>query len=256
MKSHVLSALCVLFFYAGAGQAQDNKAATPPVTPTTSEGQSANLAVSVTPKAAPAAKSEVKKVKPEEIKPDDNRRYKRVYADIEIQHGDKDLGKIRIKLFNKDAPETVNNFVGLAEGTIQFTETNSKKGNVGDKVRRPYFDGLTFHRIVPGFVIQGGCPLGNGRGGPGYQFKDEFAAHLRHSKEGMVSMANAGPNTNGSQFFITLKETPFLDKKHAVFGEVIDGMSVVKEIAKVNVDMDDRPKVPVTMKKVTIVKEK
>src|SRR5439155_24409171 len=115
------------------------------------------------------------------------------------------MGTIVLKLYEKEAPKTVANFVGLVQGTKQWTDPKS-----GKKVKKPFYNGLTFHRVIPGFMIQGGDPLGNGTGGPGYEFADEFNKSLRHDKPGRLSMANAGPNTNGSQFFITVAETPWL----------------------------------------------
>ncbi|HSP92603.1 MAG TPA: peptidylprolyl isomerase, partial [Vicinamibacterales bacterium] len=131
------------------------------------------------------------------------------------------LGNFTVKLADQDAPKTVANFVGLAEGTKEWTDPKS-----GQKVKKPYYEGLIFHRVIKGFMIQGGDPLGVGTGGPGYRFEDEFSPKQRHSKEGILSMANAGPNTNGGQFFITLGPTPHLDNKHSVFGAVVEGMDV------------------------------
>jgi peptidyl-prolyl cis-trans isomerase A (cyclophilin A) len=157
-------------------------------------------------------------------------------------------GNFTVRLFDEDVPNTVANFVGLAEGTKEFTEPQS-----GQKTKRPFFDGLTFHRVIDGFMIQGGDPLGTGTGGPGYKFADEFSPKLRHSKAGLLSMANAGPNTNGSQFFITLVPTPWLDNKHSIFGEVVEGMDVVQKIGKTATSKPhDRPVKPITIQKVTI----
>jgi peptidyl-prolyl cis-trans isomerase A (cyclophilin A) len=152
------------------------------------------------------------------------------------------MGNFTVRLFDADAPKTVANFVGLAEGTKEWTDPKT-----GQKVKRPYYSGLVFHRIIDGFMIQGGDPLGQGTGGPGYKFEDEFSPKLRHSKEGILSMANAGPNTNGGQFFITLGPTPHLDNRHSVFGEVVEGMDVVRKIGKVPVGANDKPVTPVTM---------
>ena len=142
------------------------------------------------------------------------------YAIFETSQGD-----IVIRLLEKEAPKTVENFVGLAEGTKEFT--NEKTGK---KEKRNFYDGLIFHRVIPQFMIQGGCPEGTGRGGPGYKFADEFHPSLKHSKAGKLSMANAGPGTNGSQFFITHIATDWLDGKHTVFGQVKTGQDVVNKI--------------------------
>lgn len=156
-------------------------------------------------------------------------------------------GNIVARLFEKEAPETVANFVALAEGTKEFT--NEKTGK---KEKRPFYDGLIFHRVIPQFMIQGGCPHGSGTGGPGYKFADEFHPSLKHSKAGFLSMANAGPNTNGSQFFITVAATPWLDNRHTIFGEVMEGQDVANKISSVPRDSSDRPRTPVTIQKLRI----
>ena len=156
-------------------------------------------------------------------------------------------GDFKARLFDDKAPKTVANFVGLAEGTKEFTDPKSRV-----KVTRPFYNGLIFHRVIDGFMIQGGCPLGTGTGGPGYQFADEFGPGLRHDREGLLSMANAGPNTNGSQFFITLAPTGWLDNKHAVFGEVIEGLDVVRRIGKTKTVASDRPARDIVVNSVSI----
>jgi len=164
-----------------------------------------------------------------------------------LAHFETSQGNFTVELFESKTPKTVANFVGLAEGTKEWTHPKT-----GAKSKTPYYDGIIFHRIIKGFVIQGGDPLGQGYGGPGYQFEDEFHPDLRHDRVGILSMANAGPNTNGSQFFITLGPTPHLDRRHSVFGAVVKGLDVVEAIGKVKTDGNDRPVTPVTMNKVTI----
>jgi len=156
-------------------------------------------------------------------------------------------GNIVIKLLEKEAPKTVENFVGLAEGTKEFT--NEKTGK---KEKRPFYDGLVFHRVIPDFMIQGGCPQGSGMGGPGYKFGDEFHPSLKHAKAGKLSMANSGPNTNGSQFFITVAATPWLDNRHTIFGEVVEGQDVANKISTLPRDRNDRPNTAVTINHVKI----
>lgn len=137
-----------------------------------------------------------------------------VYAEIKTNRG-----TIICQLAYEKAPVTVGNFVGLVEGTLPHKRGEGK-----------FYDGLTFHRVVPKFVIQGGCPIGNGTGDPGYKFPDEFHSDLRHDSAGVLSMANSGPHSNGSQFFITLSPTPHLDDRHSVFGKVVEGMDVVRSV--------------------------
>lgn len=156
-------------------------------------------------------------------------------------------GEVEIRLFEDRAPKTVANFVGLATGQREYQDPETNAKTTG-----PYFDGIIFHRVIPGFMIQGGDPTGTGRGGPGYRFADEFHPELRHDAEGKLSMANAGPNTNGSQFFITLGPTPHLDGRHAVFGEVVSGMDVAQAIAAVDTNRQDRPFEDVVIERVEV----
>ena len=166
-------------------------------------------------------------------------------AILHTNHGD-----IKIQLFDDQAPKTVANFVGLANGTKEYLDPRTGKKTTGH-----FYDGLTFHRVIDGFMIQGGDPLGNGRGGPGYQFGDEFHPELSFDRPYLLAMANAGPGTNGSQFFITVGKAPHLNRRHTIFGEVADPTSraVVDEIARVPTDRNDRPLDPVVINTVEIV---
>jgi peptidyl-prolyl cis-trans isomerase A (cyclophilin A) len=156
-------------------------------------------------------------------------------------------GPIRVRLFPDTAPKTVENFIGLATGSKPW-----RNPATGAQAEGPLYEGTVFHRVIPNFMIQGGDPLGNGRGGPGYQFEDEVDGPHRFDRPGYLAMANAGPNTNGSQFFITQVPTPWLDGKHTIFGEVVEGMEVVDAIAAVDRDPTDRPVEELRLERVTI----
>jgi peptidyl-prolyl cis-trans isomerase A (cyclophilin A) len=174
-------------------------------------------------------------------------RFTKMFAKFETT-----MGTFKIRLFNNQVPKTVDNFVGLAEGTKDWTDPKTK----AVQKHKPFYDGLIFHRVIKDFMIQGGDPVGTGMGGPGYQFNDEFLPELKHTKAGILSMANAGPNTNGSQFFITLAPTPHLDGRHTVFGEVVEGLDVVMAIGSTPTNRQtDRPKADVVIKKLTIIRE-
>ena len=156
-------------------------------------------------------------------------------------------GTIVVRLFPDQAPKTVRNFVELAEGTRDWTDPRTGKPS-----RESLYNGTIFHRVIPDFMIQGGDPLGTGTGGPGYQFGDEIHPDLAFSRPYLLAMANAGPGTNGSQFFITVAATPWLDNKHTIFGEVVEGQDVADKISNAPRDASDRPKTPITLKKVRI----
>lgn len=181
-------------------------------------------------------------------------RVEAVRADLGLKPGEKlyatfktSMGDLVTELYVDQAPLTVQNFVQLAEGKKEWTDPVTR-----EKTTRPLYDGTKFHRVIPDFMIQGGDPLGTGIGGPGYRFGDEFHPELKHDRPGRLSMANAGPNTNGSQFFITEGPTPHLDRRHSIFGQVIDGQDLVAKIARVPKASGDRPKDDVVLKRLLI----
>jgi peptidyl-prolyl cis-trans isomerase A (cyclophilin A) len=156
-------------------------------------------------------------------------------------------GTVQVRLLPDHAPKTVRNFVELAEGTREWTDPKTRK-----QTAERLYDGTIFHRVIPGFMIQGGDPLGTGTGGPGYRFADEFHPDLRFDRPYLLAMANAGPGTNGSQFFITVAPTPHLNGRHTIFGEVIEGSDVVDRISQVKTGRNDRPAQDVVLESVTI----
>ncbi len=159
-------------------------------------------------------------------------------------------GKITVQLFEKKSPKTVANFVGLADGSKEWTDPKSNK-----KQKKPFYNGIIFHRVIPGFMIQTGDPMGTGIGGPGYQFEDEFS-DLKFDRPGRLAMANSGPNTNGSQFFITEGATTHLNNKHTIFGQVYEGQDIVQKIARVPRDRRDRPETTVVIETLEILRVK
>jgi peptidyl-prolyl cis-trans isomerase A (cyclophilin A) len=166
-----------------------------------------------------------------------------LYATLHTNHGD-----IEVRLFPDHAPKTVQNFIGLADGSREWTDPRTRERRTGTAL----YSGTVFHRVIPGFMIQGGDPLGSGRGGPGYQFKDEIHPELAFTRPYLLAMANAGPGTNGSQFFITVAPTPWLTGKHTIFGEVTRGSEVVDAIVTVPTGGQDRPKQDVVVDEVVV----
>jgi peptidyl-prolyl cis-trans isomerase A (cyclophilin A) len=165
---------------------------------------------------------------------------------------DTSMGRITCQFFERQAPKTVANFIALAEGTKDWIDPNTNK----KQHNKPLYDGTVFHRVIPDFMIQGGDPAGTGMGNPGYEFEDEFNPDLKFDQPGRLAMANSGPNTNGSQFFITEVNTEFLNGKHTIFGQCTEpSLLVVGTIARVQRDAQDKPATPVVLKKVTIVRE-
>jgi len=173
------------------------------------------------------------------------------YAVISVSQNGKKFQDIVLKLYPDKSPVAVENFTGLAEGIKEFRDPET-----GNKKKEKFYDGLTIHRVIANFMIQGGDPIGNGRGGPGYRFRDEISKDLVFDRPGILAMANAGPDTNGSQFFITVAPAGWLDGKYTIFGEVVSGMETVNSISRLPTDSSDRPRTPVVMEKVKIVKEK
>ncbi len=200
--------------------------------------------------AAPAILAQGKKV---EQKAEQKSKLKAgVYAHFETS-----MGAFTCELYERQAPVTVANFIGLADGTKEYKDPRTGRPTKG----KPWYDNTTFHRIVDGFMIQGGDPTGTGTGEPGYKFQNETSPELKHDREGRLSMANSGPNTNGAQFFITLAPKDYLDGGYTIFGQVVEGMDVVKKIGKVPVEAGpggerSKPLTPVTLKKVTIERVK
>ncbi len=216
-------------------------AQTPSPAPTATEKQPEEKLT--TPAAEPTAAATPDKDSKEKNKKPAKKGYKNMFALF-----DTTMGKIKVRLFYDKAPETVNNFTDLAEGKKEWKDPSS-----GNKKKSHFYDGLTFHRVIPKFMIQGGDPAGNGTGGPGYMFKDEIFPDLHFDKPGILAMANAGRDTNGSQFFITVAPTSWLDGKHTIFGEVTEGMDVVKKISEAPRDqMNDSPLKAIKINKVTI----
>jgi peptidyl-prolyl cis-trans isomerase A (cyclophilin A) len=160
---------------------------------------------------------------------------------------DTNAGRIVVRLFPDHAPKTVRNFVDLAEGGREWTDPRTRRATTGK-----LYDGTIFHRVIPDFMIQGGDPLGTGTGGPGYKFADEIHPDLQFSRPYLLAMANAGPGTNGSQFFITTVPTPWLSGKHTIFGEVIEGADIVDRISHLKTGNNDRPVEDVVIESVTI----
>jgi len=224
---------------APAAAASSTPAATAPAATAPAAGAASTAAAPVKVAPAPKAPAVADKKKP----------VRKMFAEF-----DTSMGKFKAVLYTTMMPRTVANFVGLAEGTLQWTDPKTHQPR-----QDPFYNGLTFHRIVKNFVIQGGDPLGDGTGGPGFKIKDEYHPNVNHDKVGVLSMANAGPDTSGSQFFITLTPQPNFDKKpyhFNAFGEVVEGLDVVKKIGAVPTDLStDRPREPVYINSIKIIRQ-
>lgn len=221
-----------------------------PATPVAAEATKAETPAAETTEAAAPTEEKKQEAKAESKTPPKATPKKKGFSKMYALF-DTSLGQFKVRLFHTQAPKTVENFAGLAEGTKEWIDPKLRS-----KVKKPFYNGLIFHRIIKGFMIQGGDPLGSGVGGPGFQFPDEFHPDLRHDKAGILSMANAGPNTNGSQFFITLGPTPHLNNRHSVFGEVVEGMDIVEKIGSTPTNRsNDKPIEDVVIKSLTIIRE-
>ncbi|MEO0335116.1 MAG: peptidylprolyl isomerase [Pseudomonadota bacterium] len=181
----------------------------------------------------------------------------RIFAKFTLTHGGKPFGEFTAKLFFRRTPKTVDNFIELAEGKKGFRLPSKDPKEKPKVTTGKFYDGVSFHRVIPGFMIQGGDPTGTGKYTPGYEFEDEFHPNLKHNQKGLLSMANPGrPNANGSQFFVTVAEKlPHLDNKHTIFGQVVEGLDVVVKASKVRTGLNDKPKKDLVMEKVEIVRQ-
>ncbi len=238
MRTRILTTVLLCFTLAACKDSEKKESggsATPPATP--SQARPSSPPPAATPPAEEPATGEwTKKVQAGQD----------VYATLETNQGN-----ITVKLFSKDAPKTVANFVGLATGEKPWTDPNTRERVQG----RPLYNGVVFHRVIPGFMIQGGDPTGTGRGDPGYRFEDEFQSGRTFNKAGLLAMANAGRNTNGSQFFITTSMPNYLNNRHTIFGEVVSGYDVVEKISNVPRNAADRPLEPVVIQKISLSDE-
>lgn len=199
-------------------------------------------------KEAATEKAAVKPAKKDTAKKD-TKKVTGPVAILEITEGDQPMGTVKIQLFSKKAPKTVENFVALATGKKEW-----KNPKTGESSKKPLYDGTIFHRVIPNFMIQGGDPIGNGTGDPGYKFADEFDKSDNFDHPGILAMANSGPDSNGSQFFITVAPTTWLNQHHTIFGEVTEGMEVVRKISEAQRDPSDKPLKEIKIKKLTIKK--
>jgi peptidyl-prolyl cis-trans isomerase A (cyclophilin A) len=233
MRTRILTTVFLCLSLAACKDSDKKESSSPPppaseARPAQAPGASAQAPAATPPAEAAASGEWTKKVQAGQ----------EVYATLKTNQGD-----ITVRLFSKDAPKTVANFVGLATGEKPWTDPNSGQRVTG----KPLYDGVIFHRVIPGFMIQGGDPTGTGRGDPGYRFEDEFQSGRTFNKPGLLAMANAGPGTNGSQFFITTSTPDYLNNRHTIFGEVVKGYEVVEKISNVQRDTRDRPQTPVVI---------